>query len=151
MELKNRHRDMMMSLVYDGLTQFEVASKYGISEGRMSILRRSPLWQLEEREMRTQFLSEKRRHLETLLPKAINALERNLESNNPNAEIAAAKEILNRGGLPANVVVETFDRLDPSVMYETIKDIQAEKAAVLKDLNIESVEELFSQEEPIDV
>lgn len=142
-DLKSKHRCMMEDMVFSGLTAREVCEKYGMSEGRFSIIKNSPLWKLEERELRAGFLVERRKEMESLLPAAVGALKRNLDCGKPEAEISAAKEILNRGGMPAGMVIEVVASNGPSDLYDTLEDIKKAKAEVLRELGVDSIEDLI--------
>jgi len=146
-QVTTKHRKIMESMVLDGLTPREVSQLHAITEARLSIIRKSPLWVMEERELRKEHLHNHQKRMNSLVPKAIDALEDAVISSDPKAKISAAKEILNRGGMPANIVIsdEPTDNVD--MMYETLKDIGEQKEALLSELGVNSVEDLIDDNE----
>lgn len=139
-----KHRRMMEEMVFNGLTPREVSKIFDITETRLSIIRKSPLWVLEERELRAQFRSDSRKRMESLVPKAIDALEEvTITAAQPTARVSAAKEILNRGGMPANLVIEDTDKNNSETLYDTLKSIREEKAKVLEELGVSNVDDLI--------
>lgn len=110
----SRHRRILESLVLDGMTPKEVCLHFGLTESRLSILRRSPLWLREEAEMRKEHIETYQYRLHRLLPKAIKVLEDGVENefsfrteagekittfNSISTRMDASASILDRGGL----------------------------------------------------
>ena len=106
---KNRHLNMIESLVLHGKTQREVCKEYHISETRLSLLRKTPLFKEEEKALREQMRDENISKLNALVPAAIKALDEivgvssqnedgTVVENDPKVRVKAAKEILNRAG-----------------------------------------------------
>ena len=139
-ELKSKHRLMMEDLELAGLTQSEVCVKHDITPGRLSIIVRSPLWVIEAEELRAERKLWARKRMESLVPKSINTLEANLDCGNAPAEISAAKAILNRAGMPENLVIteEPSDKL--SDMYSTLQEIQNAKKVLKSELGLKEDE-----------
>ena len=114
-KLTTRHRCIMDALVLGGLSPSEVATEFGVTESHLSILRRSPMWEIEENKLRAEHLKNFQFRLARLVPKAIDAFEDvvvpmktfkaadgsdlKIVVNDPRDRIAAAKEILSRSGL----------------------------------------------------
>ena len=144
--LKNltpRHRLMMESLVIDGLTPREVRERFDISEPRLSIIRKSPLWRQQEHELRDSMRADHKSRMERLVPKALDALEDVVQPsaifekdtpheirvvNRPQDRISAAREILSRSGIES---VERL-KLEGSVddLYSTLEEIKRRKAEI---------------------
>ena len=105
--LNNRHRRMMEALVLEGKRPVEVSIEFGITESRLSILRRSPLWRAEEdalaRDVRDQFKTSILR----LVPKAIEREELLLDSEDERVAQTAVKDVLNRVGLVGEKTIES--------------------------------------------
>lgn len=104
--LNNRHRRMMEALVLEGKRPVEGSIEFGITESRLSILRRSPLWRAEEdalaRDVRDQFKTSILR----LVPKAIEREELLLDSEDERVAQTAVKDVLNRVGLVGEKTIE---------------------------------------------
>lgn len=147
----NRHQLMIECLVLEGMTPREVSMKFGMSEGRLSVLRKSPLWQIEERSLREEYFKHHRSRLESLIPKALDALEESVVSHNvvgegtineravyndPRVRISAAREILGRGGLSENVIVTNKEDIDKLSLFDTLEKIQSEKDKLKKELSL---------------
>ena len=144
--ISNKHRLMMESEVFDGLTPREISVKHDISETRLSIIRRSPLWVLEVKELRATYLLDRKKEMENLLPAAIQTLARNLNCPNPATQVTASKAILDRAGMPANLVVVEENPMETEAMYDTLESIRDEKAAILAELGVDSVDDLIDVE-----
>ena len=139
-ELKSKHRLMMEDLELEGLTQSEVCAKHDITPGRLSIIVRSPLWVIEAEQLRAERKVWARKRMESLVPASINTLEENLSCGNAPAEISAAKAILNRAGMPENLVVIEEASDSVSDMYDTLKEIQEAKKAIMDELGLKDAE-----------
>jgi|TARA_B100000959_G_scaffold276609_1_gene331618 hypothetical protein len=105
-----RHERMIESLVLEGISQKAVCEKFGMSETRLSTLRKTDLWRKEEQKLSHDLRTRSLHQLQALVPKAIMALEETvgrkvelekgiLISNDAKARISSAKEILNRSGI----------------------------------------------------
>lgn len=135
-DLKSRHRLMMEDIELEGLTLGEVAAKYDITPGRLSIIIRSPLWVIEADELRAERKMAARKRMEGLVPKAIDTLEANLDCGQAPAEISAAKAILNRAGMPENIILTDDKPEELSDMYSSLEEIQKAKGDLKKDLGL---------------
>ena len=145
--ISNKHRLMMEALVFDGLTPREACAKYDMTDSRFSIIRKSPLWILEERELRAQFRLERKKEIESMVPAALKTLRTNLTAAPPATQVTAAKAILDRGGMPANIIISEDEGVaDSDALYDTLKSIRDEKQQVLADLGVSSVDELIEGE-----
>ena len=140
--LKSKHRTMMEDMVFDGLTAREVCAKYDMTEARFSLIKKSPLWVLEERELRTAYRLDRTKQMEALLPHAIKAFETGVKGADIKTAIMAGKEICDRAGMARGVVVTDVDKNDPEVLYETLADIQEEKKKILEELGVSDISEL---------
>jgi hypothetical protein len=109
-KLNSRHKRMIEAITVEGATGREVCERFGISAPRLSVLRQTKLWKDEETSLNLKARNEALQKLQSLAPKAIQALEETVESrlkvdgettvfNDPKVRIQAAKEILNRGGI----------------------------------------------------
>lgn len=113
----------MHDLVLNGLSIAEAAAKNSISESRLRIIKRSPMWIEAEKALLDEVKDERLGKLQTLIPKALTALDDTVShtleyngvetTNKPSDRLAAAKEILNRTGVgesdnPDNVVKITL-------------------------------------------
>lgn len=105
-KLNNRHRRMMEALVVEGKKPVEVSIEFDISESRLSILRRSPLWKAEEdalaREVRDQF----KLGMLRLVPRCIDREESLIDSADERVALSAIKDVLNRAGVVGEKFVE---------------------------------------------
>ena len=50
-KLSEVHSKMMFDLVYEGMSDEDVAEKYNISESKLSSIKNSKLWKAEERKL----------------------------------------------------------------------------------------------------
>lgn len=134
----NKHRLMMEALVLEGMTPREVSKRFGITESRLSILRKSPLWVIEEKQLRDDHLASYRGRMSSLIPQALQALEDTVApENDPRVRLASAREILGRGGLGESVSVEhTTDPQDKTSLFDTLDKIRIEKEKLMKELGI---------------
>lgn len=148
----NRHRLMMDALVLEGLTSREVAKRFGISETRISILRKSALWKMEEEKLRNEYVKTHQYKLASLIPEAINALGEAVVShhvvaegtpnekaiyNDPKTRISAAREILGRSGIVDGINVNENVVVDKDTIMNTLNDIRKEREQLLKELELE--------------
>lgn len=105
--LTARHEAMLLRLV-GGATARAVALEFGMSEGRLSILRGSPMWREAESKLRRELREDAILQLESLRGKAIEALYDTVQRtgasgvpNDPTVRLQSARQILDRAGLPA--------------------------------------------------
>lgn len=119
-KITNRHRAMMMDEV-QGLTPRQICAKYSMTESRFSLLKRSPLWVQEIKNMRDELFSEQRNRLKQIQPKAVTAYDELVEPfrpikapgsdeivyapNSPEIRLRAANAISDRNGMVADGVV----------------------------------------------
>lgn len=101
-ELKTRHLAMIERLV-EGAQPRAIHEEFGISEGRLSTIRKSEIWKQEEDRQRKLYRDtrreENRERLEGLAREAIGALADTVtRENDPRVRLQSAKEILDRGG-----------------------------------------------------
>ena len=105
-----RHERMIESLVLEGLSQKAVCAMFGMSETRLSTLRKTDLWRKEEAKLSAELRTRSLHQLQSLVPKAIEALDETVGKkveledgvmvpNDSKARISSAKEILNRSGI----------------------------------------------------
>ncbi len=148
--VKNRHRVMMECLVLEGLTPREVSKRFDISESRLSVLRKSALWQIEEENLKKDHLKDYQYRLASLIPKAIDALEESVVShitvgkgvnekqvyNDPRVRISAAREILGRSGLAENVEISNKIEIDKTSLIDSISSIRKERDELVKELGL---------------
>lgn len=141
----------MEALVLEGMTPREVSKRFEMSEGRLSILRKSPLWQIEEKNLREERFSQHKGRLESMIPLALDALNETVVPctivaagtpnekavyNEPRVRQSAAEKILNIGGFADNVNLTI--KQDPSrgELLETLEKINQEKVDLRKELGI---------------
>lgn len=99
--LSARHEAMLLDLVA-GLPAREIAVKFGMTEGRLSVLRSSPVWKKAEGELRARVREDHIFRLEGLRSNALDAIEHAVvDKTQPGLRLKSALEILNRTGLPA--------------------------------------------------
>lgn len=105
-KLSDRHEAMLYALVLEGKTSKEVCEEFGITQSHLSIIRKSPIWQQREAELRSErdrlrkeILESSMLKLESLREPAIKALEECVYSDDENIKLKSAKEILDRTGL----------------------------------------------------
>lgn len=128
---------MMEAFVLNGLTPREVSQLFDITESRLSILRSSHIWKIEEQAMRDEHLANHHHKLEALLPAAIQALgDVVVAGNRPTDRISAAREILDRGGLESVLTIDVSHALDAKGLYDTLEDIQRAKQELMTELGI---------------
>jgi len=104
-KLTSRHRAIMLDLC-TGMKPCEAALKHDITESRLSIIRRSPLWMEEEKALRMDFLEMHKTRVSGLLDQALDVVENCMGSMDEKIALAAAKDAQNRGGLVHETVVE---------------------------------------------
>ena len=108
-KLNNRHLSMIEALILHGKKQREVCKQFGITETRLSLLRKTSLFQEEEKALRERIRDENITKLNALVPVAIETLEETvgvsferedgtIVENDQKVRVKAAKEILNRAG-----------------------------------------------------
>ena len=101
---------MIEAITVEGATGKEVCERFNISAPRLSVLRQTKLWKDEENSLNEKTRNEALQKIQSLAPKAIQALEDTVGSqlrvdgettvfNDPKVRIQAAKEILNRSGI----------------------------------------------------
>lgn len=105
-QLSARHELMLTRIVLEGATSNEICAEFGMTPGRLSILRNSPVWKEAERTMRAETRKDAIGKLESLRTKAIGALESTINDPDPKVRLVSAREILNRTGLEAGVRIE---------------------------------------------
>tara|TARA_B100000315_G_scaffold62584_1_gene56787 strand:- start:61 stop:489 length:429 start_codon:yes stop_codon:yes gene_type:complete len=104
---------MIDALILEGKTQREVCRQYGISETRLSLLRKHPLFLMAEKQLRDKARDENISKLYSLVPAAIKTLEDTLGvsyetangmvvNNDVRTRVHSAKEILNRAGVKSD-------------------------------------------------
>jgi len=109
-KLNSRHKRMIEVITVEGATGKEVCERFNISAPRLSVLRQTKLWKDEEKSLNEKTRNEALQKIQSLAPKAIQALEDTVGSrlkvdrestvfNDPKVRIQAAKEILNRSGI----------------------------------------------------
>ena len=105
-KLTDRHEAMLYALVLEGKSAKEVCEEFGISASRLSLIRRSPVWQQREAELRSERDKMRREILEGAILKlerlrepAIQALEECVHSEDESIKLRSAKEILDRTGI----------------------------------------------------
>lgn len=95
-KVTNKHRRMMERLVLDGLAPKLVSIEFDITESRLSILRRSPLWQVEEEKLTRETTELHKARFNTLLEKAVNVAEGTLYLDDHRLAHRAAMDIMDR-------------------------------------------------------
>src|SRR3990172_8310271 len=95
-QLNNRHRRMMEALVLEGKRPVEVAIEFSITESRLSILRRSPLWKAEEDALSRDVRDQHKSSILRLIPKAIDKAEELLNCGDVKVEATVYKDLLTR-------------------------------------------------------
>ena len=105
-KLNSRHRRMMEALVFDGKKPVQVAIEFDITESRLSILRRSPLWRAEEDALCREFREHNRTGLLRLVPRAIERTEELMESTDERVAHGVVKDVLNRIGLVGEKTID---------------------------------------------
>lgn len=137
--ISTRHRAMMDDLVLEGMKAGEVASKYDITDSRLSVIRRSPLWVYEEAKLREEKLTNQRKRMEDLVPKALDALEDTVQSSDEKVRVSSAKEILSRGGLPAGMEIIHKSDLGPRELERAATDVEKQMKEIEAELGIGEV------------
>lgn len=141
-----KHRAMMFDLLT--MKGVDVALKYDYTEGRLSVLRNSPLWKEEERLMLEEMQKSTRVKIIANNEKAVDTLVEVMDTGDSDAvKVSAAKNLLSIGGFPSGVVI-TQGTEDTSYqgVTETLAQIQEAKKAILEAAGM-SEEELFGLEE----
>ena len=126
----------MEDLVLEGMKAKEICARYDMTDSNFSIIRRSPLWVYEEAKMREEKLGNMRKRMNDLVPKALDALERTVDSADERIQVSAAKEILSRGGLPAGVVVEHKTDLGPRELERAQTDVELRMREIEVELGV---------------
>ena len=118
LKLNNRHRRMMEALVIEGKRPVEVSIEFDITESRLSILRRSPLWKAEEDALCREVRDLHKTGILRLVPRAIERTEELMESQDERLAHAVVKDVLNRGGLVSERSVEVGNGASIRVVLE---------------------------------
>lgn len=141
----------MEALVLEGMTPREVSKRFEITEGRLSTLRKSPLWQIEETKLREERFSQHKGRLESMIPLALDALQETVVPftlvgegtpserpiyNDPRVRQNAAEKILNIGGFADNINLNIKHDPSKGELLETLEKINAEKELIRKELSI---------------
>lgn len=103
--IKPRHRAMMEALVVHGKPAAQVAIEFDISESRLSILRRSKLWKIEEDALCKGTTELAKNELSGLLKRAVERERELLESADGRLAHAVIKDIFNRTGVVGQEIV----------------------------------------------
>lgn len=111
--LTARHVAMIERLVIDGCQAKVVCEEFDITPSRLSVLRASPMWRIEEDKLRGQLRSEKvdkaLRRMEDLVPAAVDAYaDTVIDERDPRLRLQSAKEILDRVGVGRGEEREKF-------------------------------------------
>lgn len=112
-ELTSRHHAILNRLVLDGVTPREVCAEFDMDEGRLSVIRSSPMWKREEARLRLELRSQKIevavRRLESLVPDAVTALDDCVnQDGDGRLRLQSAKEILDRVGVGNSSAMNEF-------------------------------------------
>lgn len=105
-ELKSHHFTIMHRLV-NGEKARAVCADLDFDEGRLSIIRQSPLWKEKEEDMRREIFSEDNSRIQALRGNAIDALSETIESTDEGIKLRSAKEILDRTGIVTGLEIKT--------------------------------------------
>ena len=102
--LTARHVAMIERLVIDGVQGKVVCEEFDVTPGRLSTLRSSPMWKIEENKLRSQLRSEKVdaaiQRMEGLVPLAVDAYaDTVVDTADPRLRLQSAREILDRVGV----------------------------------------------------
>ena len=141
----------MEAVVFQGLSNKDLANRFGLTEMTISRIVNSPLFKIELEDMRRLRTQAAHDRLAQLQNKAIDALDEtvgqqyNIASGTgesqvvfvtPQNRIASAKEILSRTGLnaPLTINVSTLDSKEH--LAETLSDIRKQKAEIAAELGI---------------
>lgn len=119
-------REEAYQMIAQGIPLRAVARELRIAHETVMVWRDSPEGQKRLEELRRKrdvelgaVLNKARQRLEELIPRAIERLSDALESPNPQVALRAAREILDRGGLPRTEIHENrAEALDLSVLAE---------------------------------
>ena len=98
-KLTLRHLSMIESLNLEGKSQKEVSEQFGISQTWLSLLKKDPLWLAKEAEYKQIIQQNYEIRLCQMLPKAIDAIEKALDSPKASIRLKAAEEILKKAGI----------------------------------------------------
>jgi hypothetical protein len=155
---------MMVRLVLDGATPREVSNEFDISESRISILRRSPLWLEEEKEMRKDFLDTYKSQLMKIVPEAVEAFKDGVSktylvedgtefgrvvTNDVKTRVMTAKEVFNRVGITEKIEIEGEIKVTADDLLERLDNIAEEKIRLRRELGVIDIEALSSDESEI--
>jgi hypothetical protein len=124
----------------------EVAIEFDITEGRLSVLRNSPLWKEEERLMVEELQKETRMKIIGNTNDAVGVLVEVMNDGEESGatKVSASKALLSIGGFPSGVVITTSTE-DTSYegVTESLEQIQLAKKAILEAAGM-SESELFA-------
>lgn len=150
--VSSRHHKIMRDLVVFGMKAREAATINDITESQLSILRKSPIWKIEERKMREEVLEDDKRKMGSLRGDALEVLEDAMDSDmDMKHRIAGAKEVLSRGGMPAGVIVEERVEVNAHMYSIDIASIRREKEEIYKALGEGAVEAIEAEIVAIEV
>lgn len=154
-ELSTRHQAIMMAFVFEGLSVKDAAIRFDITEGRLKILKNSPLWKMEEKKLSEELLQENKTLLLAKQAKALGVLEDCMErerevvfinSNGekdtkiqaipPDVRLRAANSVLDRTGLGVSNTVSIEAKIAPTDIFKELESIREHKKQLMAEMNI---------------
>ena len=136
-KLTPRHRRMMEMLVLEGATQVRVCEEFDITQSRLSLLTRAPLWVQAVVEMERDLREEQRLRIQSLVPAAIEALAQLVrDETDGRLRLSSAKEILDRGGFSVVTKLDVTERVDPVALLESLKSVREQRESLEKELGL---------------
>lgn len=100
-----RHESILKAQV-EGLSTRELCTEFDISEDVLRVYRSDVLWKTREGELREELQSDRVSRLQTVVGKAIAALDELVDSPDDALRLRAASDVLDRGGFPKGVKVD---------------------------------------------
>ena len=108
-KMSTRHEMLLKSQV-EGMSTQAICSKHDISEDMLRVYRSDILWKTREEELRTELRTDRNNRLQTVVGKAIKAMDELVDSPDDSIRLRAASDVLDRGGFPKGVHIEVDNK-----------------------------------------
>ena len=108
-KMSTRH-EMLLRAQVDGLSTRDICRKHDISEDMLRVYRSDILWKTREEELRNELRTDRGSRLQTVVGKAIKALDELVDSPDDSIRLRAAESALDRGGFPKGVHIEVDNK-----------------------------------------
>ncbi len=104
-----KHESLLRAQI-EGKNTVEICREFDITEDILRVYRSDVLWKTREGELREELHSDRASRLQTVVGKAIAALDELVDSPDDALRLRAAESALDRGGFPKGVKVEVDNK-----------------------------------------